>query len=159
MESTTYDDGAGKLPTDLGHQFTENPEALVDAAYELISFGPGSDPSWKAFRRLFADPCVLALRLFPDDPSVSVLSLDDYMRKQVREGMRDEGYVERPLERDFSRTGDIAAATVRFEMVFGTDQKYLGIDQFQMIKREGRWWIVSISGEILRPGDPGAPST
>jgi hypothetical protein len=159
MESTTHDDRTGELPTDSGRDFATSPEMLVDAAYELISFGPGSDPSWQAFRRLFAEPCVLALRLFPDDPSISVLSIDDYMREQVREGMREEGYVERPLERDFSRTGDMAAATVRFEMVFGVDRKYLGVDQFQMVKRAGRWWIVSISGEILRPADPGTPST
>jgi hypothetical protein len=159
MGSATHDDGTVQRPTDSDRQFEESPEALVDAAYELISFGPGGDPSWKAFRRLFADPCVLALRIFPDDPSISVLSLDDYTRKQVREGMREEGYIERPLQRDFSMTGDIAAATVRFEMVFGPDRKFLGVDQFQMVKRQGRWWIVSISGEILRPGGPEAPST
>jgi len=141
-----------EIPVDISPTCVESPEAIVDAIYELISFGPGGDPAWRAFRGLFAEQCVLALRLFPGDPAISILSLDDYVRKQVREDMKEEGYAERPLERSFSRTGDIASATVRFEMLFGAGETYLGLDQFQMVRREGRWWIVAVTGEI-KPGD------
>ncbi len=43
------------------------PTAVVDRAYELIGFAAGGEPDWPRFRELFTDPCVLALRVFPDD--------------------------------------------------------------------------------------------
>src|SRR5882672_1202012 len=96
--------------------FAATPEALVESAYRLISFGPGDDPAWTAFRTLFAERCVFALRLFPKDLSVSVMTLDEYVSRQIREGMKEDGYQERPIDRLFSVTGDIAEARVRFEM-------------------------------------------
>jgi hypothetical protein len=29
-----------------------------------------------------------------------------------------------------------------------------GVDSFQLLKKDGRWWIVSIINEIPRPGVP-----
>ena len=29
-----------------------------------------------------------------------------------------------------------------------------GVDSFQLMKRNGRWWIVSVINEIPRPGVP-----
>jgi hypothetical protein len=124
------------------------PEALVENAYRLISFGPGGDPEWSAFRELFAEHCVLALRVFPQDSSVSVMTLDEYVHRQVREEMKTEGYTERPIDRRFSVTGDIAEARVTFEMVFGADEVYAGIDHFQLVRRNGHWLIVSIIGNV-----------
>lgn len=126
------------------------PESLVDAAYRLISFGPGGEPGWSSFRRLFATPCVLALRVFPDDPAVSVMTLDEYVARQVRDEMHDTGYEERPLARTLVVTGDIAEARVRFQMVFGPQRIHDAFDVFQMVRRDGRWWIVSIISELDR---------
>ncbi|MFZ9385183.1 MAG: hypothetical protein ACO27U_10985, partial [Ilumatobacteraceae bacterium] len=67
------------------------PEQVVDRAYELISFAAGGEPAWPEFRSLFTDPCVLALRVFPDDPSITVMNLDSYVVHQMREGLSDEG--------------------------------------------------------------------
>lgn len=134
---------AGSLSDDVA-----TPESLVDAAYRLISFGPGGEPGWSSFRRLFADRSVLALRVFPEDPAVSVMTLDEYIGRQVREGMHEMGYEERPLDCVVAVTGDIAEARVRFQMVFGPQRVHDAVDVFQMVRCQGRWWIVSIISEI-----------
>ena len=124
---------------------------MVEAAYNLISFGPGADPAWLSFRRLFAERPVLALRLFPNDESLSIMDLDQYVRCQIREDMKQLGYVERPLESTFVVVGQVAQARVRFEMIYGPDERYEGVDYFQLVQQIGEWKIVSIAGEILEP--------
>ena len=67
-----------------------SPENVVDRAYELISFAAGGEPAWPEFRALFTEPCVLALRVFPDDDAVTVMDLDGYVVHQMRDGLSDE---------------------------------------------------------------------
>lgn len=126
----------------------QTPESLVEAAYRLISFGPGGDPAWTSFRSLFAERRVLALRLFPEDLNVSIMTLEDYVHRQIRDEMKVAGYEERPIDRHFFVTGDVAQAHVRFEMVYGRNETYEGVDLFQMLRSDGLWQIVSIIGDL-----------
>jgi len=126
-----------------------SPEALVKAAYQLISFGPGGAPAWSTFRSLFEERSVLAMRVLPHDPSIVVMSLDEYVAKQIWSDTRIAGYEERPIAETFTVTRDMAEARVRFEMIFGSGEVYEAIDVFQMIRRRKRWWIVSIVSDCL----------
>jgi hypothetical protein len=121
----------------------------VEDAYRYISFTPGQEPRWNDFKRLFAVPSVLALRLFPGDKEVRVMSLDDYVQMQVTEGMKATGYEEKIVSTHYKVTGDVAEAHVHFQMVFGGDDIHDAIDIFQLVRRQGRWWIVSIISDIL----------
>ena len=126
------------------------PQALVEMTYRLISFSAGGEPSWPTFRTLFSDRAVLAIRILPEDPSITVMNLDEYVQWQIREGMKEAGYEERPLERSFNVMGDLAEAHVRFQMYIGPRHIGDAIDIFQIVRKEGRWWIVSIVSEIFR---------
>ena len=130
-----------------------SPTALVDAAYDLISFEPGSEPSWDAFRSLFLPQSTLALRVFPDDIAVSVMNLDQYVEKQIRDGMKEEGYTETPIERTELVFRDIAEVRVLFAMQFGDAEPHKAIDVYQLIRIDGRWLIASIASDILMPGE------
>jgi hypothetical protein len=125
------------------------PQSVVEDAYRYISFAPGEEPRWGDFKRLFDTRSVLALRLFPKDKQVTVMSLDEYVQMQVTEGMKAEGYEEKILSTNYKMTGDIAEAHVHFQMVFAGDRIHDAIDIFQLVRREGRWWIVSIISEII----------
>lgn len=128
------------------------PSDVVDRCYELISFAAQSEPRWAEFRTLFAEKAVLALRVFPEDPAVSVMTLDEYCARQVREGMKDSGYSETVLDRDVKTIGDVAAATVRFEMRFGGAAPVKAIDVFQLARLDGSWRIVCIVSDMARDG-------
>ena len=138
----------------LGPDIVGTPEAVVDEAYRLISFEPGSEPRWDRFKALFSPRAVLAFRIFPEDDAVTIMDLDDYIVRQMREGMKEDGYSETILRRDWLVFGDVAEARVVFEMKFGEAAPIPALDVYQLVRREGRWWIVSIISEIPRPGTP-----
>ena len=130
------------------------PAALVDACYSLISFEAGSEPAWDRFRALFLPQALLALRVFPEDDAITIMDLDQYMIKQMREGMKEEGYSESILKRSELVYRDIAEVRVLFAMRFGNSEPHTAIDVFQLVRSEGRWWIASIVSDILAPGEP-----
>lgn len=127
------------------------PREVVDRAYQLISFGPQGEPGWPQFRALFVDGAVLALRLFPGDPEISVMDLAAYEASQVTAAMKAQGYEERQLEAAYAETGDICEARVRFAMNFGAGRMHEALDVFQLVRRDGAWRIVSIISEVLNP--------
>ena len=131
-----------------------NPTALVDACYDLISFEPGSEPAWDDFRALFLPQAILTLRVFPDDEAITVMDLDAYMEKQIREGMKEEGYTETLLHRSELVFRDTAEVRVLFAMQYGDTEPYNAVDFFQLVRLKGRWFVASISSDVLRPDEP-----
>lgn len=131
-----------------------SPATLVDACYDLISFEPGSEPDWDGFRVLFHPQAVLALRVFPEDDTVTVMDLDAYMVKQIRAGMEEEGYTETLVSRTEFVFHDVSEVRVMFEMKFGDGAPHMAIDLFGLVKLDGRWYIASIVSDIAPPGEP-----
>lgn len=136
----------------LDRKVLESREAIVAEAYKLISFEPESGPDWRRFNALFAERAVLALRVFPEDDSISVMDVDEYATTLMRKGMREQGYTEVQLHTDWFEFGDMAEARVIFEIRFGDADPIPALDIFQLVRREGRWWIVSIVADIPKPG-------
>lgn len=139
-------------PVELEDSITTSPQALVDECYRLISFPAGSLPGWDRFKSLFVENAVLALRVFPEDDSMSVMNLDEYARRQIRDGMEEEGYTETVLRQEWFGFGDVCETRVIFEMRFGDREPVPAFDIFQLVRLNGRWWIASITGEVPKPG-------
>lgn len=129
------------------------PEEVVDRSYELISFAAGGEPAWMEFRELFTNPCVLALRVFPDDPAITVMDLDDYVTHQMRDGLSEEGYEELPGERTVTIVGDAAFVDQRFYIKYRDQAPVAAFDGYSMVRIDGRWRIASIVSDMLRPSD------
>jgi hypothetical protein len=70
--------------------------------------------------------------------------------------MKEEGYAEIPGETEWLRVGDIAEARVHFGMKYGDAEPVPALDIYQLVRREGRWWIVSIISDL--PGEVGVPN-
>jgi len=124
--------------------------AVVDALYRLLSFEPGDEPDWEGFRSYFEPSALLAMRVFPSDEKVSVMSLEEYMRHQMREGLKGEGYTETTGERDVVVVGDVACVRQEFSMNFATGEPVPAIDLFLLVKRGGQWRIVSVVSDMQR---------
>ena len=137
---------------EVDRRIVESREAIVAEAYRLISFEPESGPDWKRFNALFTPGAVLALRVFPEDDEVSVMNLREYAVKLMRKGMRESGYREKQVRTDWFEFGDIAEARVIFEIQFGDESPIRALDVFQLVRKDRRWWIVSIIAEIPKPG-------
>jgi hypothetical protein len=128
---------------------TGGPGDVVDRAYELISFSAGGSPAWDEFRALFTTPCVLALRLFPDDSEITVMDLNAYVVAQMREGMQEDGYAEIPGERAITIDADIASVRQHFAMKFGNRPPVHALDVFQLVHIADRWHIASIISDMI----------
>ena len=122
--------------------------AVVERAYEVLGFEPGAEPRWDAFAELFVDGSVLALRVFPRDASVSVLSLRGYMEAQMQHGIKEEGYSETPGARRIEICGDIATVKQDFSMNFAGRKPVSAVDVFSMARLSDRWKIVSVISDL-----------
>ena len=138
----------------LDHETVATPQATVQEAYRLIGFEPRAEPQWDRFRALFDPRAVLALRVFPGDEAVTVMDLDEYMVYQIREGMKEEGYSETTLHEQSFVFGDIAEARVVFEIRYGDAPPVPAIDILTLVRRAGRWWIISITSDTPGTGTP-----
>ena len=126
------------------------PDDVVDRSYELISFAAGGEPAWPEFRELFTENGILALRVFPEDPAVTVMSLDDYVRHQMREGLSEEGYSEIPGDRTVTVVGDAAVVLQKFFIQYRDREPVPAFDGYSLVSLDGEWKIVSIVSDMIR---------
>lgn len=131
----------------MSHADVGEPSAVVDRAYELIGFAAGGEPDWQRFRELFTEPCVLALRVFPDDAAVTVMDMSSYIHHQMQHGLGEEGYSETPGARTIDVIGDIAIVRQHFTMNFADAVSVRALDIFGLCRRQNEWRIVSILSE------------
>jgi hypothetical protein len=127
-----------------------SPSAAIDACYECVSFAAHSEPDWARFRALFVSTAVLALRVFPEDGSVSVMNLDEYCLRQMRDGLKESGYTETVTGRDVQIVGDVAFGVVNFEMHFGDSPPVPAVDVFSFVRIQGRWLVTCIVSDMAR---------
>lgn len=125
------------------------PDNVIDRAYELISFSAGGNPAWTEFRALFTEPCVLALRVFPEDPSITVMNLDAYVVHQMRDGLSDEGYSEIPGDRTSTLIGDAAVVNQEFFIQYKDREPVRAFDGFSLVRIDGVWKIASIISDMI----------
>ena len=128
-----------------------SPEEVVDRAYELISFAAGGQPAWQEFRALFVEPNALALRVFPEDPAITVMDLDGYVVHQMRDGLSEEGYSEIAGERTTTIVGDAAVVLQQFAMQFKDRPPVPAFDGFSLVRVDGVWKIASIISDMVAP--------
>ncbi len=127
-----------------------SPEALVTAAYEAIQRAPGERYDWARFRSLFLPQA----RLIPNaeqsggafvvhTPDTFAALVDSFT---VVGGPQDRGFAEEQVHAEVEQYGDIAHVFSTYQKRFwGSDQILgRGINSFQLVRHDGRWWIVGI---------------
>ena len=136
----------------------ETPEGLVNALYDAVTFEAGHTPDWDWVKSMFIDEGVVVLRTSRE--KTTVFSVDGFVADFVRfiEGSNVEqtGFVEKILRTKPMVLGDIAHVLVLYEAWIpgGERPPQQGVDSFQLIRKDGRWRIVSITNEIPTPERP-----
>lgn len=141
-----------------------SPDALIDALYQSVTFGPGEECDFKKMEQIFLPGATFIMppgrgekrkighlkdffadwRRFLDDP-------------QVQEPLKKWGFNERIVNRRTDQFGDIAHSYVVFEVRFDPEQQNplgTGVDSIQLIRIDGRWWVSSINTQFVRPNVP-----
>lgn len=127
-----------------------SPEAIVNAAYEVIQRAPGENYQWERSSSLFL-PQALQIPNTEQTGGTFVIHTHDEFQAIVDSftvvgGPNDRGFAEEEIHSLVHRYGDIAQVFSTYQKRFWDDDRILGrgINSFQLVYNDGRWWIVSI---------------
>jgi hypothetical protein len=128
-----------------------SPEALVSAAYGSIARTPGADYDWDRFLSLFLEGAHLIPNVEQSGGEFVIWSPEDFMNRAKAGtsvgGPNDRGFTESGVKNIVERYGDIAHVFSTYEKHWGDGDPAVigrGINSFQMVFHEDRWWITGI---------------
>lgn len=144
-----------KVPPEAKKADVESLDAIVAALYDVISGAKGQARDWDRFRSLF----VPGARLIPCTPkdqsgkvSTRVLTPEDFIGR-VTPAVEKRGFFESEIGRRVEKFGHIAQVFSSYESreEKGAEPFARGINSFQLLWDETRWWVVTIYWDSETP--------
>lgn len=127
-------------------------ENLVTELYKAVTFKAGEKVDWKRVKSMFLEQAVIVLRTSRDSSSVFNVNgfVDDFVNFIYKYRVDTTGFSERIVKMKPMVFGDIAHVLVLYEaQIIGSKRTpQQGVDSFELIRRNGRWWITTIVNEI-----------
>ncbi len=136
-----------------------NPESLVRGLYDSVTFEPGTLPDWDYVQSFFIPEAIFGVR--KSRTLMDVLDLDGFVDWWL-EDIENHKLLEKGLEESVEKMkmtvyGNIAQCFVVYKVRLLTPADapgQLGLDSFALMKKGGRWWIVSITNDVIDPQNP-----
>jgi hypothetical protein len=131
-------------------------DSILAAVYDVISGEAGEPRDWDRFRSLFIDGARLIPRSAANPNGAIVWSPDDYVTRGEA-NFKENGFFESEIGRKIDRYGDIAQVFSAYEAKRSADDAepfVRGINSFQLLHHDGRWWIVTIFWQAETPDNP-----
>lgn len=136
-----------------------DPESLLRGLYAAVTFEPGTLPNWDYVRSFFIPEAVFGVR--KSRTLMEVLDLDgfvDWWLEDIEKHKLKERGLEESVEKmKMTVFGNIAQCFVVYKVRILTPADapgQLGLDSFGLMKKDGRWWIVSITNDVVTPQNP-----
>jgi hypothetical protein len=136
-----------------------DPESLVRGLYAAVTFDPGHVPDWDYVRKFFFPDAVIAVRM--TRTSMAVLNVEEFVKwfdddvKKYK--MNERGFEELIEKLKMTVFGDMAHCFVVYKARFKTPEDIpgqFGLDSWGLMKKDGRWWIVSVTNDVVTPQRP-----
>ena len=131
----------------------ESIDAIIAAAYDVISGPAGQARDWNRLRSLFVPTGrMMPVGVRPDDSvGMRLLQVNDYVAGSGPL-LVEKGFHERELARRTERFGHIAHVFSTYEGKLDADGHVMrGINSIQLMHDGKRWWIVSLMWEAENP--------
>jgi hypothetical protein len=131
-------------------------DAIMTAVYDVISGPAGEERDWDRFQSLFIDGARLIPRSASNPNGATVLSPEDYVARASGNFM-ENGFFESEIGRKTDRFGDIAQVFSAYQSKRAESDPEpfaRGINSFQLLHHDGRWWIVTIYWQAETPETP-----
>jgi hypothetical protein len=129
----------------------KSPDAIVDAAYDVISVANQEDLDWDRLRSLFLPEARLIPTGRVEDGGASYVAftVEEFVKqnKPRVQQLIEDGFVEREVHAETERFGDIAHVFSTYEAIHtakGPEPVDRGINSFQLWYDGNRWWIMSL---------------
>ena len=135
------------LPSSDVDPDTASIEAIVSCLYDVLS-GPAGERDWDRLRKLYLE----GARLIPTGArpggrqGLNLFPVEAYIQ-DVRPHFRANGFHEREVARRIERFGEIAHVFSTYESRHRAEDPepfVRGINSIQLLRREGRWWVVNV---------------
>lgn len=127
----------------------ESPDAIIKAMYDTIS-GPAGKRNWYRERSLYLE----GARLIPigkrvhREGGLQLMSVDEWI-EDAEDYLAENDFYETEIVRKMNRFGNIVQAFSTYEARNDKDSTPIarGINSIQLLKKDGRWWIVNVMWE------------
>ena len=150
--------GAMPLQAQVAPQALETAEGVVTEIYDLVSFEAGNVPDWDLVRSMFIPEAVVVLRTSREATTVFSVEtfVDDFINFVENTPAGEQGFTEKILSMKSLVFGEMANVLVLYEAhITGSSRPpQQGVDNFSLIRKDGRWWIVSVTNELPTPQRP-----
>lgn len=127
-------------------------DAIMAAVYDVISGPAGERRDWNRMRSLFTANA----RLMPKGGAgLRSGSVEDYITSSGPL-LEERGFFESEVARRVEQYGDIAHVFSTYEARQSENGPVImrGINSFQLVRHDGRWWVVSIMWQAESPQNP-----
>jgi hypothetical protein len=132
------------------------PEAMVASVYDAVSSPSGSAPDWGVVRSYFDPDAVVVLRASREESKKFDVDgfIQDFVDFYGRIEDQNRGFGETVVSSKCLEYGNIAHCYVVYEAsIQGSERPpQRGLDSWHLMKRDGRWWVVS----VVNDSEPGA---
>ena len=136
--------------------------ALISEVYAVISGPAGQERDWDRMRSLFAPNARLSAMvprrqndtISTPHPSMVIMSVEDWIRNSGPFLLR-EGFFETELYNEIERYGNVAHVWSTYDSRTGSADAEpfdRGINSFQLVYGDGRWWVWNILWHSERAG-------
>ena len=143
----------------MDEEVFSDPEKLIRGLYAAVTFEPGTIPDWDYVRSFFISEAVFGVR--QSRTSMAVLNLDGFVAwwesDIAKHKMKERGFQETVEKLKKTVYGNIAQVFVVYKARFMTPKDapgQLGLDSFSLMKKDGRWFVVSIANDVITPNNP-----
>lgn len=130
----------------------QDPESLCRELYHIVCAPPGQTSDWDAARNMFLPDAILVMRVARDSTAVFSVQgwIDDFVAFDKRANVIKRGYRETVIKLVPMVFRDIAHVLVLYEAAIIDSKRppTRGVDSFELVKKDGRWWIASVTNEL-----------
>jgi hypothetical protein len=139
----------------------KGPEEVIRQLFDLVTFGPGERPDLEKVRSLFIKEAVIVLRTSREGNTTFDVDgfIADWESFIVTPAVKEKGFEEKIIRLKPMVLGDMAQMLVLYEAQIPGSPRgpQQGVDNFLLIKRDGKWRIAAVTNEIPGPERPLPP--
>ena len=133
-------------------------DAIIEALYEVISGPAGQQRDWDRFKHLFVEEGrLIPLRLTQEGTAEPMIWSPDAYAERVNDYFLENGFFEIEIARRSETFGHVTHAFSTYEsrQTEADEQPFArGINSIQLLNDGERWWILNITWDAERAGNP-----
>lgn len=131
--------------------------SMVKQIYREVSSERGERPDWDLVRSYFVEEAIIVLRTSREGNTQFTLEefVQDFKNFYESPALEDSGFKEDVLQVRSYIYHDIAFLAVIYEAsILNSDRPpRKGVDFWSLVHKEDQWKVVSVTNEIIRPGE------